>query len=76
MSEWYLNLDVLVKVVDVVKRGVSWLYRNVLFGRFCFWNVFFLGLVKSFVSVYLIFFNIKCFIWKIEKYVEYYRIIL
>lgn len=43
---------------------------------FVFGMFFFLGLVKSFVSIYLIFFNIKCFIWKIEKYVEYYRIIL
>lgn len=76
MSEWYLNLDVPAKVVDVVKRGVSWLYRNVLSGRFRPWNAFFSGSVKSFVSIHLNFLNIKCPTWKTEKYAEYYRIIL
>lgn len=43
--------DVPAKVVDVVKRGVSWLYRNVLSGRFRPWNAFFSGSVKSFNSM-------------------------
>lgn len=50
-----MNLDVPAKVVDVVKRGVTWLYRNVLSGRFRPWNAFFSGSVKSFVSIHSIF---------------------
>lgn len=43
--------DVPGKVVDVVEKGVTWLYRNVLSGRFRHWNAFFSGSVKSFNSM-------------------------